>query len=67
MGITDLCRCVGVGVKTFEWKIPIQTRFSIGFPSRVAYAKRRKTRLLGHVFAMPWGGTLSAQKKGALP
>ena len=67
MGITDLCRCVGVGVKTFKWRIPIRPRFSIGFPSRVAYAKRRKTRLLGHVFAMPLGCTLSAQKKGELP
>ena len=67
MGITDLCRCVGVEVKTFGWRIPIQPRFPIGLPSRVAYAKRRKTRLLGHDFAMPLGCTLSAQKKGALP
>ena len=67
MGITDLCRCVGAGVKTFRWRIPIQTRFPIGFPSRVAYAKRRKTRLLGHVFAMPVGCTLLTQENGALP
>ena len=67
MGITDLCRCVGVGVKTFVSEIPIRPRFPIGFPSRLAYAKRRKTRLLGHDFAMPLGGTLTAQKKGALP
>ena len=67
MGITDLCRCVGVGVKTFVSKIPIQPRFSIGFPPRVAYVKRRKTRLLGHDFAMSLGCTLTAQKKGAIP
>ena len=67
MGITDLCRCVGIGVKTFVSEIPIQPRFSIGFPSRVAYAKRRKTRLLGHDFGVPLGCTLTAQKKGALP
>ena len=67
MGITDLCRCVGIGVKTFVGEIPIRPRFPIGFPSRVAYAKRRKTRLLGHVFAMPLGCTLLTQKKGELP
>ena len=67
MGITDLCRCVGVGVKTFGWRIPIRPRFSIGFPSRLARAKRRKTRLLGHDFAMPLGCTLLTQEKGALP
>ena len=67
MGITDLCRCVGVGVKTFGWRIPIRPRFPIGFPSRVAYAKRRKTRLLGHIFAMSLECTLTAQKKGELP
>ena len=66
MGITDLCRCVGVGVKTFVSEMPPKCGFPIGFPSRVAYAKRRKTRLLGHDFAMPLGCTLSAQKKGAL-
>ena len=67
MGITDLCRCVGVGVKTFGWEIPIQQRFSIGFPTRVVYVKRRKTRLLGHVFAMSLECTLLTKKKGALP
>ena len=67
MGITDLCRCVGVEVKTFVSEIPIQPRFPIGFPSRVAYVKRRKTRLLGHDFGVPLGCTLSAQKKGAIP
>lgn len=67
MGITDLCRCVGIGVKTFVSEIPIRPRFPIGFPSRVAYAKRRKTRLLGHVFAMPLGCTLLTQKKEAIP
>ena len=67
MGITDLCRCVGIGVKTFVSEMPPKSGFPIGFPSRVAYGKRRKTRLLGHVFAMPLGCTLSAQKKGALP
>ena len=67
MGITDLCRCVGVEVKTFVSEMPPKSGFPIGFPSRLAYAKRRKTRLLGHVFAMSLGCTLSAQKKGALP
>ena len=67
MGITDLCRCVGVRVKTFGWRIPIPQRFSIEFPSRVAYGKRRKTRLLGHDFGVPLGCTLTAQKKGELP
>ena len=67
MGITDLCRCVGVGVKTFVGEIPIRPPFSIGFPSRVAYAKRRKTRLLGHDFGVPLGCTLLTQKKGAIP
>ena len=67
MGITDLCRCVGVGVKTFVSEMPPKSGFPIGFPSRVAYVKRRKTRLLGHVFAMSLGCTLSAQKKGELP
>ena len=67
MGITDLCRCVGIGVKTFVSEMPPKCGFPIGFPSRVAYAKRQKTRLLGHVFAMPLGCTLLAQEKGALP
>ena len=67
MGITDLCRCVGIGVKTFVSEMAPKSEFSIGFPSRVAYAKRRKTRLLGHVFAMPLGCTLLTQKKGVLP
>ena len=47
MGITDLCRCVGVGVKTFVGEIHIRPRFSIGFPSRVAYVKKRENEAIG--------------------
>ena len=67
MGITDLCRCVGVGMKTFVSEMAPKSGFSIGFPSRVAYGKRRKTRLLGHDFGVPLGCTLLTQKKGAIP